>query len=293
MLAALLRPAMLALPVLFAAMSIASAPQAAAQDNKVLKVGTLKLIHGISAYFYEKFVPAGYTVEVIPFESPTDGKNAVLTGTVDTCIHGIAAFLLGAAAGEPVVIVANANNGGMAVMAGVNTDIKIDQGPQGQEGRDLAGLDAGGRDPRAAAHGGHDDQGHPADPAAVQRHGGGARARRRRRLCRRRAGGRHQPRQRHRPAGRVSLLDADRTAQHDPVREREGGQGEPRAHQAGRRHAPQGGRLRHGQSAADRRRWRCRSSASRGNRSSSRCRTSSSPGSSTTCSCSAPRPTRS
>jgi NitT/TauT family transport system substrate-binding protein len=100
-----------------------AAPAAHAQD-KVLKVGTLKLIHGISAYFYEKFVPAGYKVEVIPFESPTDGKNAVLTGTVDTCIHGIAAFILGAAAGEPVTIVANANNGGMAVMAGVNTDIK-------------------------------------------------------------------------------------------------------------------------------------------------------------------------
>src|SRR5882672_2881144 len=98
-------------------------PQAEAQD-KVLRVGTLKLIHGISAYFYEKFVPPGYTVEVIPFESPTDGKNAVLTGTVDTCIHGIAAFILGAAAGEPVVIVANANNRGMAIMAGVNTDIK-------------------------------------------------------------------------------------------------------------------------------------------------------------------------
>jgi hypothetical protein len=43
-------------------------------------------------------------LEVIPFESPTDGKNAVLTGTVDTCIHGIAAFILGAAAGEPVVV---------------------------------------------------------------------------------------------------------------------------------------------------------------------------------------------
>jgi len=63
-------------------------------------------------------------VEVIPFESPTDGKNAVLTGTVDTCIHGIAAFILGAAAGEPVVIVASANNRGMAIMAGANTDIK-------------------------------------------------------------------------------------------------------------------------------------------------------------------------
>src|SRR5262249_23284308 len=79
------------------------APSAQAQD-KVLKVGTLKLIHGISAYFYEKFAPPGYTVEVVPFESPTDGKNAVVTGTVETCIHGIASFILGAAANEPIYI---------------------------------------------------------------------------------------------------------------------------------------------------------------------------------------------
>ena len=111
------------LPIAAVALALAFPGGAQAQD-KVLRVGTLKLIHGISAYFYEKFVPPGYTVEVIPFESPTDGKNAVLTGTVDTCIHGIAAFILGAAAGEPVVIVASANNGGMAIMAGVNTDIK-------------------------------------------------------------------------------------------------------------------------------------------------------------------------
>jgi NitT/TauT family transport system substrate-binding protein len=117
----LARPIRLALLIAFAAVSFSATARA---DDKVLKVGTLKLIHGISAYFYEKFVPAGYTVEVFPFESPTDGKNAVLTGTVDTCIHGIAAFLLGAAAGEPVLIVANANNGGMAVMAGVNSGIK-------------------------------------------------------------------------------------------------------------------------------------------------------------------------
>jgi NitT/TauT family transport system substrate-binding protein len=119
----LARPIKLALPVLLAALSFALAMPAQA-DDKVLRVGTLKLIHGISAYFYEKFVPAGYTVEVFPFDSPTDGKNAVLTGTVDTCIHGIAAFLLGSAAGEPVMIVANANNRGMAVMAGVSTGIK-------------------------------------------------------------------------------------------------------------------------------------------------------------------------
>ena len=121
MYAAFTRRATLALPVLLASSSLVTR---AAANDKVLRVGTLKLIHGISAYFYEKFVPAGYTVEVFPFESPTDGKNAVLTGTVDTCIHGIAAFLLGAAAGEPIMIVANANNRGMAVIAGANTDIK-------------------------------------------------------------------------------------------------------------------------------------------------------------------------
>ena len=48
----------------------------------------------------------------------------MLTGTVDTCIHGIAAFILGAAAERAARIVANANNRGMAIMAGVNTGIK-------------------------------------------------------------------------------------------------------------------------------------------------------------------------
>jgi ABC-type nitrate/sulfonate/bicarbonate transport system substrate-binding protein len=117
------RPLTRLLPVLLALFGfVLATPQVKAED-KVLRVGTLKLIHGITVYYYEKFVPAGYKVEIIPFESPTDGKNAVLTGTVDTCIHGIAAFLLGAGADEPMRIVANANNGGMAVMAGVNSGI--------------------------------------------------------------------------------------------------------------------------------------------------------------------------
>ncbi len=102
---------------------VLAAPQARAED-KVLRVGTLKLIHGITPYFYEKFAPPGYKIEVIPFESPTDGKNAVLTGTVDTCIHGIAAFLLGAAAGEPIEIVAAATNRGMGIVADAKSDIK-------------------------------------------------------------------------------------------------------------------------------------------------------------------------
>jgi NitT/TauT family transport system substrate-binding protein len=102
---------------------VVSAPKANA-DDKVIRVGTLKLIHGITPYFYEKFAPPGYRIEVIPFESPTDGKNAVLTGTVDTCIHGIASFLLGAAAGEPIVLVAGATNRGMGIIADSKSDIK-------------------------------------------------------------------------------------------------------------------------------------------------------------------------
>lgn len=102
---------------------VALVPAAQAQD-KVIKVGALKLIHSITPHFYEKFTPPGYKVEVIPFESPTDGKNAVVTGSVDFGTFGFAAAMLGAAAGEPVVIFAAQCNRGMAVMAGAKSDIK-------------------------------------------------------------------------------------------------------------------------------------------------------------------------
>jgi NitT/TauT family transport system substrate-binding protein len=92
-------------------------------EDRVIKVGTLKLIHGITPYFYEKFVPAGVKVQVIPFESPTDGKNAVVTGSVDFGIYGLAAATLGGANGEPVVVIGAACNRGMAVVARVDEPI--------------------------------------------------------------------------------------------------------------------------------------------------------------------------
>src|SRR5690606_37225437 len=82
-----------------------------------------KPIHGVTPYFYEKFAPAGYKIEVIPFESPTDGKNAVVTGTVDFGIYGLAAATLGAAAGAPAVVVGAACNRGMAVVTGAKSPI--------------------------------------------------------------------------------------------------------------------------------------------------------------------------
>ena len=89
----------------------------AAADTVVIRMGALKLIHSITPYFYERFLPDGYRLEIIPFESPTDGKSAVVTKSVDFGTFGIAAAILGAAAHEPVVVFGSECNKGMAVVA--------------------------------------------------------------------------------------------------------------------------------------------------------------------------------
>src|SRR3954466_323063 len=88
-----------------------------AQQPTVIEMGALKLIHSIAPHFYERFTPTGYKIEVIPFESPTEGKNAVVTKSVDFGMFGIAAATLGAAAGEPIVVIAGACHKGMAVIS--------------------------------------------------------------------------------------------------------------------------------------------------------------------------------
>src|SRR5205807_4519805 len=71
----------------------------------VIRAGALKLIHSIATYFYDQFVPAGYKIVVLPFETPSERKNAVETKSVDFGAFGIAAAVLGASAGEPVVVI--------------------------------------------------------------------------------------------------------------------------------------------------------------------------------------------
>jgi ABC-type nitrate/sulfonate/bicarbonate transport system substrate-binding protein len=88
-----------------------------AQSPRTIKMGALRLIHSITPHFYEKVTPPDLKFEVITFDSPTDGKNAVVTRSVDFGMFGIAAATLGAAAGEPVVVIAGACNRGMAVIA--------------------------------------------------------------------------------------------------------------------------------------------------------------------------------
>ena len=94
-----------------------------ARAATVVKMGTLKLIHAITPYFYQQFAPAGTTIEVIPFESPSDGKDAVVSGSVDFGTFGIAAAILAAAVRQPLVVIGSSCNKGMAIVAGKNSGI--------------------------------------------------------------------------------------------------------------------------------------------------------------------------
>jgi len=112
------------------AISALAAPRIVrAQSARVVKMGSLRLIHSMTPHFYQRFAPPGLTIEVITFDSPTDGKNAVVTRSVDFGGFGIAAATLGAAAGEPVVVVGAFCNRGMGVI-----------GRKGGGIRDIAGL---------------------------------------------------------------------------------------------------------------------------------------------------------
>ena len=94
-----------------------------ARAATVIKMGTLKLIHSITPYFYAKFLPEGTTVEITPFENPADGKDAVVGGTVDFATFGIAAAILSATQHQPIVVIGSECNKGMAIVAGKNSGI--------------------------------------------------------------------------------------------------------------------------------------------------------------------------
>lgn len=106
------------------ASSWSARPARAQAAPTVIRMGSLKLIHSIAPHFYERFTPEGVRVEVIPFESPTEGKNAVVTKSVDFGTFGLAAATLGAAAGEPIVVIASTCNRGMGVIARKDSDIR-------------------------------------------------------------------------------------------------------------------------------------------------------------------------
>jgi NitT/TauT family transport system substrate-binding protein len=106
------------------AASLLAAPSILRAESKTVKMGALRLVHSMPPYFYEKFAPAGTKIEIIVFDSPTDGKNAVVTRSVDFGTFGIAAGILGAAVGEPVMVVGALSNKGMGIISKAGSDMK-------------------------------------------------------------------------------------------------------------------------------------------------------------------------
>jgi len=107
----------------FAAASLAS-PAVLRAEPRTVKMGALRLVHSMPPYFYERFAPADLKIEIIVFDSPTDGKNAVVTKSVDFGTFGIAAAILGGAVGEPVVVVGALSNKGMGVISKAGSDVR-------------------------------------------------------------------------------------------------------------------------------------------------------------------------
>lgn len=100
-----------------------AAPSVLRAEPRTVKMGALRLVHSMPPYFYERFAPTGLKIEIIVFDSPTDGKNAVVTKSVDFGTFGIAAGILGAAVGEPVVVVGALSNKGMGIISKAGSDV--------------------------------------------------------------------------------------------------------------------------------------------------------------------------
>ena len=119
-------------------------------------MGALRLVHSMPPYFYERFAPADTQDRDHRVRQPDrrQERRGHQVGRLRHLRHR--RRHPGRRGGEPVVVVGALSNKGMGVISKAGSDIRTHQGPQGQERRHLAGLDAGGLHPGAAAHGGHD-----------------------------------------------------------------------------------------------------------------------------------------
>jgi NitT/TauT family transport system substrate-binding protein len=106
------------------AAGILAAPSVVRAEARTVKMGALRLVHSMPPYFYERFAPSDLKIEIVVFDSPTDGKNAVVTKSVDFGTFGIAAGILGAAVGEPVVVVGALSNKGMGIISKAGSDVR-------------------------------------------------------------------------------------------------------------------------------------------------------------------------
>lgn len=94
-----------------------------ADGGTVVTIGTLKgQPHLYAPFFYEDYAPDGVTFEVVTFDSSPDIKNAVVSGSVDFGVAGVPSAISGASAGQDVVVVAAAADGGSGLIGKAGLD---------------------------------------------------------------------------------------------------------------------------------------------------------------------------
>jgi NitT/TauT family transport system substrate-binding protein len=97
---------------------------ARAAGPRTIKVGMLKTVNTVVMQFYQKFAAPGDTYQVIIFDTPPDGKDGLVSGSVDFGIFGLAAATLGASQGQPLTVVAAAGGKAMAIVVAANSPAK-------------------------------------------------------------------------------------------------------------------------------------------------------------------------
>ncbi|WP_233571642.1 ABC transporter substrate-binding protein [Cellulomonas triticagri] len=112
----------------------AGATPADEDGTTVVTVGTLKgQPHLYHPFLYADLAPEGVEFEVVQFDTSPDIKNAVVSGNIDFGVAGVPSAVSGSAAGQDVVVVAAAADGGSGII-----------GREGLDGiESLAGLTVG------------------------------------------------------------------------------------------------------------------------------------------------------
>ncbi|WP_206155765.1 ABC transporter substrate-binding protein [Cellulomonas taurus] len=117
----LIRPLAIASAALVVALSACSPDSAGgsseADGTTVVTVGTLKgQPHLYHPFLYQDLAPEGVEFEVVQFDTSPDIKNAVVSGNIDFGVAGVPSAISGSAAGQDVVVVAAAADGGSGII---------------------------------------------------------------------------------------------------------------------------------------------------------------------------------
>lgn len=87
-------------------------------SSDAITVGTLRAQpHLFTPYQWEDFAPDGTEVEVVLFDTSTDIKNAVVSGSIDFGVTGASSVISGGAEGQDIAIVASSADGGTRIVA--------------------------------------------------------------------------------------------------------------------------------------------------------------------------------